>query len=55
MLQKPNVKSKPRDNAKYLASRLERWNKGDLKSLMSETNEIQRRMKKSTEKRTKTS
>ena len=46
MLQKPSVKSKPRDNNKYLMSRLERWSDGNIKSLMSETNEIQRRMKK---------
>ena len=28
MLQKPSSKSKPRDHAKYLTSRLERWSNG---------------------------
>ena len=46
MLQKPSVKSKPKDNAKYLLSRLERWKNGNLKSLLDETNEIQKRLKK---------
>ena len=45
MLQKPSIKSKPRDNAKYLKSRLERWMSGQLKSLMDETCEIQKRLK----------
>ena len=44
MLQKPSAKSKPRDHAKYLTSRLERWSNGDLKSLMEETCEIQKRL-----------
>ena len=47
MLQKPSSKSRPRDHARYLTSRLERWQNGDLKSLMDETNEIQKRMNKS--------
>ena len=46
MLQKPSAKSKPRDHARYLTSRLERWQNGELKSLMDETNEIQRRINK---------
>ena len=46
MLQKPSVKSKPKDNAKYLLSRLERWKNGNLNSLLDETNEIQKRLKK---------
>ena len=46
MLQKPSAKSKPRDNAKYLRSRLERWKDGDLKSILNETNETQKRMKR---------
>ena len=46
MLQKPSAKSKPRDHSKYLLSRLERWNTGDITSLLSEACEIQKRMKK---------
>ena len=45
MLQLPSPKSKPREQAKYLTSRLERWKSGDIKSLMDETAEIQRRLK----------
>ena len=51
MLQKPSAKSKPRDHAKYLASRLERWKSGDLTSILNETKEIQSRMKKSLSKK----
>ena len=47
MLQKPSAKSKARDNAKYLGSRLERWRNGEIASLLAETNETQKRMKKS--------
>ena len=47
MLQRPSAKSKPRENNKYLTSRLQRWADGDLKSIMAETSEIQKRMKKS--------
>ena len=47
MLQNPNKKSKPRDHTKYLTSRLERWKKGELESLMAEVNEIQARINKS--------
>ena len=46
MLQKPSLKSKPKDNAKYLLWRLERWKNGNLKSLLDEINEIQKRLKK---------
>ena len=46
MLQKPSIKSKPKDNAKYLLSRLKRWKNGNLKSLLDETNKIQKRLKK---------
>ena len=41
MLQKPSQKSKARDHAKYLLTRLKRWNDGDLKSLMAEHRAIQ--------------
>ena len=47
MLQKPSAKSKPRDHAKYLKSRLEHWSLGNIKQLMDETTEIQKRMMKS--------
>ena len=46
MLQKPSAKSKPREHAKYLTTRLERWRNGELKSLMAETTEIQKRLRK---------
>ena len=46
MLQKPSAKSRPREHAKYLKSRLEWWKNGDLKSLMGEVKEIQKRLKK---------
>ena len=49
MLQKPSKTSKARDHAKYLTSRLEKWNKGDLKSLMEECCEIQRKLCKQME------
>ena len=52
MLQKPSEKSKAKDHSKYLSKRLEMWENGDLKSLMAEAREIQKRHKKSLEKRT---
>ena len=45
MLQLPSPKSKPREHSKYLASRLEKWKNGDMRSLMDENNEIQKRLK----------
>ena len=51
MLQKPNAKSKPKDNAKYLTKRLQYWSSGDLNSLMNEGKEIQKRMKMPVEKK----
>ena len=45
MLQKPNIKSKPRDHSRYLTTRLERWKNGELTSLLAEAMEIQRRMR----------
>lgn len=47
MIQKPSKKSKAKDHAKYLASRLEKWSKGELKELISECFEIQTRITKS--------
>ena len=46
MLQKPSAKSRPREHAKYLNLRLERWKSGDLNSIMAEVREIQKRLKK---------
>ena len=46
MLQRPSVNSKPKDNVRYLLSRLERWEKGDIMSIFNETNEVQKRMRK---------
>ena len=51
MLQKPSSKSKPRDHAKYLTSRLERWKSGQLKSLMDEAKEIQKRITSKTKEK----
>ena len=47
MLQKPSRKSKAKDHVKYLSTRLEKWSKGDLKGLMSEGKEIQKRLARS--------
>ena len=44
MLQKPGPKSKARDHAKYLASRLGKWSRGELDSLLSEGKEFQKRL-----------
>ena len=44
MLQKPSRRSKRKDHAKYLLKRLEQWKNGQLKDLMSEAEEIQKRM-----------
>ena len=51
MLQKPSARSKPRDHIKYLTSRLQKWNDGEILPIMKECNEIQKRMKKSFEKK----
>ena len=48
MLQNPSPKSKPRDHAKYLTTRLARWREGKLQSLMDETTEVQARLKAKT-------
>ena len=50
MLQKPCQRSKARDHAKYLASRLEKWKKGDIDQLIQEGKEIQKRMLKKKQK-----
>ena len=51
MLQKPSARSKPRDNAKFLALRLKKWNEGEIDAIMSEDKEIQKRLKKSFERK----
>ena len=43
-LQKPGPKTKARHHAKYLASRLGKWSRGELESLLSECREIQKRI-----------
>jgi hypothetical protein len=50
MLQKPSKTSKAKDHAKYLLQRLEKWKSGDLKSLIVEGKEIQKRLKKAHKK-----
>ena len=44
LLQKPGPKSKARECAKYLTSRLGKWSKGELDSLLIEGKEIQKRL-----------
>ena len=45
MLQKPSARSKGRDHSRYLSKRLQLWSQGKLDELVSEANEIQKRMK----------
>ena len=51
MTQKPSAKSKPRNHARYLATRLAKWEKGEITSLMNECNEIQKRMKRNNKRK----
>ena len=44
MLQKPNHNSKAKDHCKYLQNRLQFWEKGDLRSILNECCEIQKRL-----------
>ena len=44
MLQKPSKKSKPKDHRRYLLKRLDWWKNGSIKELVSECEEIQKRM-----------
>ena len=44
MLQKPAKNSKNRQNTKYLKKRLDLWKEGNLSAIMSECEEVQRRM-----------
>ena len=46
MLQKPSQRTKAKDHAKYLLTRVEKWKNGELKELLHEGNEIQKRMLK---------
>ena len=51
MLQKPTKKSKRRTDAKYLTTRLERWEKGDLLSIINEIEAAQKILKKDPQKK----
>ena len=51
MLQKPNPKSKAKENIQYLDKRLKWWKNGDLTSLLTENRVIQQRLKKKLQKR----
>ena len=44
MLQKPSARSKHKDHTQFLAKRLLWWKNGNLKALLSEGNEIQKRL-----------
>ena len=44
MLQKPGQKSKASDHSRYLTKRLQWWKDGKLKEIMSEAEEIQKRL-----------
>ena len=50
MLQKPAARSKTKDHVRYLQKRLALWKEGRLSEIVSECEEIQRRMKKSKRK-----
>ena len=52
MLQKPSSNSKAKEHSKYLEKRLKQWSTGDLKSIMAENREIQKKLKRSQEKKT---
>ena len=51
MLQKPSSKSKAIDHLKYLEKRLEYWKAGDLDSILSENREIQKKLRKTQDKK----
>ena len=51
MLQRPSKKSKAKDNAKYLASRLQLWRNGNLEALCKEGNEIQLKLQQTIQKK----
>ena len=50
MLQKPSAKSKNKDHVRYLKKRLDQWKEGRLSEIVSECEEIQKRMKRSKKK-----
>ena len=50
MLQKPAAKSKKKEHVRYLSKRLELWKKGQLKELVDEGDEIQKRLQNSKQK-----
>ena len=51
MLQKPSSQSKAKDHSKYLEKRMKLWAAGDLKSIMAENREIQKKLRRNHEKR----
>ena len=51
MLQKPSSRSKNKDHSRYLHKRLLLWKEGKLQEIISEVEEIQRRISKSTRKK----
>ena len=51
MLQKPSQKSKAKEHVNYLEKRLKLWSDGNLDAILSESREIQKRLKRSHEKK----
>ena len=51
MLQKPSAKSKARDHTKYLDKRLKMWNQGEFDALLAENREIQKKLRRSQDKK----
>ena len=51
MLQKPSSKSKAKEHSKYLEKRLKLWKEGNLKSILTENREIQKKLKINQDKR----
>ena len=46
MLQKPSARSKPREHNKYLATRVQKWDRGEISSILKEGKEIKKKIKK---------
>ena len=51
MLQKPSAKSKAKEHSKYLTNRLKLWYEGNIKSIMRENREIQKKLRQGQEKK----
>ncbi len=51
MLQRPSSKSKAKENAKYLETRLQLWSAGKVQEIMDECNEIQKKLTKKLQKK----